>query len=272
MGNIPCDLIKDLLPLYTDDVCSEQTKHTVEEHLSTCERCRKIYEDMQEKLPGEKEIGLDAELKDDIAFIRSVKKQLTRRQLTLIFILIPVFVVILILTPTVLSELSTVRADDIKVTELYELSNGDIYCTIKSRKAISTLSAGNLMSGEKDTKGREYCDGVITAGFPSAFTTLLDMQKDRFPVLIRSQSFIFTTGKIVEYGGATIGGKDTDSHCRSIKYKGRHKEELVIWKEGQKLEPAPEQIEKMLKESEVPDPAITVSTEQLKIGDVLVIY
>ena len=54
MGNIPCDLIKDLLPLYTDDVCSEQTKHTVEEHLATCERCREIYEDMQEKLPGEK--------------------------------------------------------------------------------------------------------------------------------------------------------------------------------------------------------------------------
>lgn len=69
-----------------------------------------------------------------------------------------------------------------------------------------------------------------------------------------------------------VGGKDVDSHCRTIKYEGPFSEELVIWKEGQTLEPAPERIEKMLKESSVPDYFPSVTTEQLKIGDVLVIY
>lgn len=39
---INCDVIQDLLPLYEDDCCSEQTKSLVEEHLATCENCRKL--------------------------------------------------------------------------------------------------------------------------------------------------------------------------------------------------------------------------------------
>ena len=272
MSRLHCDLIKDLLPLYTDNICSERTKTSVEEHLSTCESCRELYEAMQENVPEKPEIALDPDLKDDIAFIRSVKRRFTRRQMIIIFILVPIFVLLLILAPYVHSELSAIRTDDIKVTELFELSNGDIFCTIESSKAISALSAGNLMSGEQDAEGREYCDGVIAAGSPSPLTTILDSSKKRFPVLIRSQSFIFTTAKKVEYGGVTVEGKDVDSHCRTIKYEGRFDEELIIWKEGQTLEPAPERIEKKLSESQVPDYFPSVSTEQLKVGDVLVIY
>lgn len=44
--NIPCSIIKDLLPLYHDNVCSEDTKRVVEEHLKTCPDCRGEYEKM----------------------------------------------------------------------------------------------------------------------------------------------------------------------------------------------------------------------------------
>ena len=36
----PCGIIKDLLPLYIDEVCNEESKLAVEAHLSECERCR----------------------------------------------------------------------------------------------------------------------------------------------------------------------------------------------------------------------------------------
>ena len=39
--NNTCDLIRDLLPLYVDEVCSPTTKRYVEEHLAECEICRK---------------------------------------------------------------------------------------------------------------------------------------------------------------------------------------------------------------------------------------
>lgn len=37
---ISCDVISDLLPLYYDNVCSEDSKILVEEHLAQCESCR----------------------------------------------------------------------------------------------------------------------------------------------------------------------------------------------------------------------------------------
>lgn len=38
--NISCDIIKDLLPLYHDGVCSDDSKAMIEKHLSHCESCR----------------------------------------------------------------------------------------------------------------------------------------------------------------------------------------------------------------------------------------
>lgn len=39
---ISCDLVKDLLPLYHDGICSENSKQLVEEHLSECGNCKSI--------------------------------------------------------------------------------------------------------------------------------------------------------------------------------------------------------------------------------------
>ena len=43
-----CNVIKDLLPLYVDECCSEESTRLVAEHLDTCESCRKIYDQMRE--------------------------------------------------------------------------------------------------------------------------------------------------------------------------------------------------------------------------------
>ena len=43
----PCGIIKDLLPLYIDDVCNEESKQAVYNHLSECEKCRSYYETMK---------------------------------------------------------------------------------------------------------------------------------------------------------------------------------------------------------------------------------
>ena len=36
-----CNIIRDILPLYLDEVVSEDTREMVEEHLQTCEACRR---------------------------------------------------------------------------------------------------------------------------------------------------------------------------------------------------------------------------------------
>ena len=45
---IHCNIAKDLMPLYIDDVLSEESKAAVEEHLTGCEDCRDYYRRMHD--------------------------------------------------------------------------------------------------------------------------------------------------------------------------------------------------------------------------------
>ena len=44
MEQMNCDIIRDLIPSYVDEVCSESTKRCVEEHLGSCGGCRQMLE------------------------------------------------------------------------------------------------------------------------------------------------------------------------------------------------------------------------------------
>ncbi len=41
-----CNLVKDLIPLYIDGCCSEESKKIVEEHIENCKSCKQLFEDM----------------------------------------------------------------------------------------------------------------------------------------------------------------------------------------------------------------------------------
>ena len=43
MSKINCSLIKDLLPLYIDDLCSNESTEIIKNHLEVCEECNKEY-------------------------------------------------------------------------------------------------------------------------------------------------------------------------------------------------------------------------------------
>ena len=50
MKNIKCTIIQDILPLYVDEVVSEDTKEMVDEHLQHCTNCQQEYAVMQQQL------------------------------------------------------------------------------------------------------------------------------------------------------------------------------------------------------------------------------
>lgn len=41
-----CNVIKDLIPLYIDDCCSEESARLVKEHMENCRSCKELYESM----------------------------------------------------------------------------------------------------------------------------------------------------------------------------------------------------------------------------------
>lgn len=64
---VPCNIIEDLLPLYHDNVCSEESRAMVKEHLQTCEKCRTLLAMMDDNIE-------EAALVNDDRPIRAMKK------------------------------------------------------------------------------------------------------------------------------------------------------------------------------------------------------
>lgn len=60
MKEIKCTIIQDVLPLYVDEVVSQDTKEMVDEHLQHCEKCQIEYDSMKKELyiPVENKISL----------------------------------------------------------------------------------------------------------------------------------------------------------------------------------------------------------------------
>ena len=68
---VSCDVIQDLLPLYTDQAASADTVALVEEHLASCPACREELGRLGTALPAEPE-GVEP--------LRRFKRRWRRRQ------------------------------------------------------------------------------------------------------------------------------------------------------------------------------------------------
>ena len=62
---ISCDVIRDLLPLYADDACSQDSRRMVDEHLAECPECSGMLKRLQDH---EIESGLQMEKQDVIEY------------------------------------------------------------------------------------------------------------------------------------------------------------------------------------------------------------
>ncbi|MEO4053975.1 zf-HC2 domain-containing protein [Solibacillus sp. CAU 1738] len=76
MKEIKCTIIQDLLPLYVDDVVSEDTKELVEQHLQTCQVCQKEYEQMTQTLY--------VPIENKVTLFEKVNKKWNRKKMILI--------------------------------------------------------------------------------------------------------------------------------------------------------------------------------------------
>ena len=136
--NIKCTIIEDLLPLYVDGICSEDTKELVESHLAECGSCNQKYKNMtsivveQEFIPlNNGETGEVNRRKDEIISSFTAKKafkRLRRRVLALILC-------ILLLIPSIYLGINQAKGEGISYTNL-----GVLY---KTHSMFSEIKKGN---------------------------------------------------------------------------------------------------------------------------------
>lgn len=83
MSKISCDVIKDLLPSYIDNICSEGSRELVDEHLKECKECRQALKMLQET-----EITTQHEQRKEIDYMKKVKRHYTNKSIVGLVIMI----------------------------------------------------------------------------------------------------------------------------------------------------------------------------------------
>lgn len=246
---LSCDTIRDLLPLYKDNVCSDSSKDLVEEHLTSCEECRTYYEKMEEGLPEITESmpgGNDEDtIQHDLQFLKDVSRKITFRQMLVFGLTVIVLFIIggsiywinqlpsdspIVQQFSILD--SRISIDEVTVKEVYELENGDIFCTLETDAPVNIWE--QRYASSKQTPSVYTDQGNFNT---LTFTTTV---WDRLNPFSYDTSLSFT----VPMRLLLVGPPDRQEPAKAIYYEGKGGEKLTIWEEGQSLPPAPDAIEK----------------------------
>ena len=240
MSRIPCNVNKDLLPLYVDNVCSEESRSMVEEHLAGCEECQGYYDALREGIPEEKiaeekeELLSEEKMREaEVSVIKGAKKEISKNQGRKIAVVTAGFIFLIFvlegLTGSYMGWLGKLpifdlraKVEDVHVTELYQLKNGYLYITVEPEKKCHTTYAGNLQ--EVYDKKEGY------TGVYEGFFGLESAPLDFNAIPIKRVSYVYP-----------LSGKETGEYRENsaIYLEGKGGEKLEIWKKGQEVEPAP---------------------------------
>lgn len=233
-----CEIIQDLLPSYIENLTSEESNKEIRNHLSDCEDCKKVYQEMTAEVSEIPKADTDgAEL------FKKVKKNLFLQKIGMLLLIL-----ILLTTGIVLFKHSDFRngtqyveLPDRNVTALYELENGDIYLEVILPKKV------NRFQIEDPTTDENY---LLKKDYGQSFEALLVFYSTRWDRIryvddnrpAEEISLIIKRGNLIKMEGTTASFEAIASGRKNSK------EYKVIWKEGDPIEKAPADIEQKAKE------------------------
>lgn len=201
MSKKNCDLVKDLLPLYAENMCSEESCKTVTAHLAECAECSRELDKMKS------EVRIKAD--NDIAVLKKIRRKLRMTRLLAgiaaalaVLYLAWLAVFHLLNTPVEMNYDLYGFADSITVEQD---ENGDLWLV---RRSLATTAPGV----ELTTK-----DGTVSC-------TLMQRMIDRFAYIDMSGDY---TERIL-LGNASADDLHAVYYCE-LKTGEQHE----LWKEGE---------------------------------------
>lgn len=211
--NKNCGIIKDLLPLYADDVCTEESRKLVAEHIAECTECRSELEKMG------KNIAVNPET--DVKVMKRIKKRLRIEKLTVGIISLvtalflgisTAFLLINTICPMDMRKLSI--GDELKA-EVDE--NGDLWLVMKNYAATEDY----IMPTLSDKNGKHLGESGFDAGAKAGFGVTL-MHK-RIDALASFNSYDSSERKV------NVLNVDEKNIDRFFYYDEKNKVEYTLW-------------------------------------------
>lgn len=146
MNYLDCNIVKDLIPSYLENLCSESSKNAVEAHLAKCNACRSYVETLQST-----EVTADASNQYELDYMKKVKQHYTKKNALGIVLMLILSQITLWILP-----------------QLHNFKNEIIlYCVIFSILALGTfLLLTNYQAKPKMNKGRAGAGVLSALGIP----------------------------------------------------------------------------------------------------------
>ena len=269
MAKIPCEIIRDLLPLYQDDICSEKSRNAIEEHIKECESCRTYLKKMEGEIPVEtdKIEDTDEEWKGFREFSEKVSRKLNGR---IVIVCGVVFLICMMLTVALYSDafqsyhLSRIAAEDIKAEEVYRLKDGRLYVHVKSKRRITGLSypQTDIDTDTNTAAGKDAVGAVREPKNSVIYETSMNSSINPFArvmyITYKEVAYVipYEDGQIVTENGTKVSEFD---------YIGSPGEKKILWQENDEVKKAPAKVEKFVKESSAKEDDDSVDENAVKI-------
>lgn len=175
MSKNNCELIKDLLPLYADEVCSEESRKAVAEHIAECSDCRSDLEKMG------RHIAVEAD--KDVKIIKRIKRRVWIERIVITgIIVLTAFLGVFILK---IAALDVVKPMDYEKHNLDENiwievdDNGDLWLVKKGIAAESVYIYPTLRDGNGNYFGHYdqvfNKDSIEAYGFSLDYRSIIDL-------------------------------------------------------------------------------------------------
>ncbi len=201
MSKLECNIVQDLLPSFADSLVSEKTEEEIKEHLSACENCSGIYNEMVK--------GENIEQKEDKNEINYLRKIKNRNKKMLASIL----AVFMLLIAIAFGLYSFIGVED----AAYSVNN--IYVTdhLVSAKILLFSSSNNI------TKvSAKEADGIVTISVKSSLFSLSKKDSADFAFIVDETISKVQTydGRVLWENGEAISQKINDIYNAKVKYIG----------------------------------------------------
>ena len=95
--NLPCKIVEDMLPIYYDGVCSDESAKLIEKHLENCPQCSRLLSDLHT------EIEISERSVDDLKPLEEIQKKWKKSKRVYLRTGICVTLAVLVLVMTVFS-------------------------------------------------------------------------------------------------------------------------------------------------------------------------
>lgn len=147
-----CNIVRDVLPLYVEDMASEETKAFVNEHLINCPACSKAFEEMKEetyveKLSSETQTHLEEEV---LRSMRAIRKGFQKKAIRIGAIIAAVIIALGVLIDILpLYRILHKTEEDIYKAQEYAVSvfgetKPDDYVIVAARMSVGHDASDNV--------------------------------------------------------------------------------------------------------------------------------